>query len=213
MKNYNYLLNQKQNMLTATKIVKVLGKRKSNQYSTMIECKCECGNTTLLFPYLFENKKVISCGCLRHISHRTIHNLSKENLYHIWEGIRLRCNSPKREKYKIYGARGIKICDEWENDYLSFREWALNNGYAPNLSIDRIDNNGNYEPSNCRWVDRKTQQRNRRNCIYITYNNKTQCLVEWCEELNLNYKTINNRILNGWDKIKAITTPIKHKTN
>ncbi|MBR3208860.1 MAG: hypothetical protein IKF82_01185 [Bacilli bacterium] len=125
--------------------------------------------------------------------------------------MKLRCFSPKNSKYYLYGARGITVCDEWKNDYLSFRKWAYSNGYAPNLSIDRINNDGNYEPSNCRWVSRKIQQRNRRNCIYITYNNKTQCLADWCDELNLGYKTICNRISNGWEPVKAITTPIKHK--
>ena len=211
-KDYSYLIGKKQNMLTANKIIKILGKRKPNQYSTMIECVCECGNLTQLFPYQFEKGSILSCGCLKHKTpYNATHKMSKENLYHIWETMRLRCASPKNSKYYAYGKRGIKVCDEWFNDFLSFKEWSLKNGYAPNLSIDRIDNNGNYEPTNCRWVSRKTQQRNRRNCVYITYDGKTQCLIEWCEQLNLSYKTINNRISNGWDPIKAITTPIKHK--
>ena len=94
---------------------------------------------------------------------------------------------------------------------MSFYNWANENGYQKGLSIDRIDNNGNYSPENCRWATIKEQQRNTRRNIYITYKNETKTLVEWCEILNLPYKTINSRINKGWDKIKSITTPIKHR--
>ena len=211
--NLNYLIGKKINMLEAVDIERVFEKKKKNQYTTMIRCKCECGNTTLLFPYQFINGLIKSCGCIKtRTPYNATHKLSKTNLYHIWETMRLRCNSSKNKKYYSYGARGIKVCDEWNNNFLAFREWSLNNGYSKGLSLDRIDNNGNYESTNCRWTTRKCQQRNRRNTIYITYNNETKSLSEWCEILNLNYKTISNRIYSGWDKIKALTTPIKNRS-
>lgn len=215
IEKYNYLIGQKHNLLTAIAIEQFYGKRKPNQWCTMIKCKCDCGNITYLLPSFFINGSIKSCGCLIHQTpYNATHKLSKENLYHIWETMRLRCNSPKNKKYYMYGARGIKVCDEWQNNYLKFREWALNNGYAPNLSIDRIDNSKGYSPDNCRWATRKQQQRNTRSNVAITYQGKTQILIEWCEELNLPYKPIQNRIREGWSPERAFNTPIqKHSIN
>ena len=210
IRHYEYLLGKKSNMLTAINIVNIKGKRKQNVNCTMIECRCDCGNLTKIYPYQFEDNSILSCGCLKHRTpYNATHKLSKEKLYHICETIRLKCTSSKSHKYYLYGARGISMCQEWFNDFLAFREWSLSHGYKEGLTIDRIDNDGNYEPSNCRWVDRKTQQRNRRTCKYITYNGETKCLAEWCEELNLVYKTINNRLNKGWSVERAFTTPVK----
>lgn len=213
IKDFSYLIGQKQNLLTVIGLKKFCGKKKANVYSTMLECKCDCGNITYIYPYFFINNEIKSCGCIKHNTpYNATHKLSRTNLYHIWETMRLRCNSPKNHKYYMYGARGIKVCDEWNNDYLKFREWALNNGYSKGLSLDRIDNNSNYSPDNCRWTTRKQQQRNTRRNVYITYNGKTQVLIEWCEELNLPYKVIRERIHKGLSPEIAFTTPIKHRS-
>ena len=149
-------------------------------------CKCSCGGATSLFPYQFISGEIKSCGCIKHNApHNATHKLSKTKLYHIWETMRLRCHNPSNKKYYMYGARGITVCDEWINDFLSFQSWSYSSGYADGLSIDRIDNSAGYSPSNCRWVDRKTQQRNTRRNIYIEYNGETRALIEWCEILNL----------------------------
>lgn len=122
------------------------------------------------------------------------HGMSKTRMYKIWECMKYRCSNPNRPEYSHYGGRGIIVCDEWANDFLTFYNWSINNGYNESLTIDRIDVNGDYEPNNCRWVDMKTQANNTTRCIYITYRDKTQTLTQWCEELNLPYDTIRTRL-------------------
>lgn len=129
----------------------------------------------------------------------------------IYSNMKSRCYNPKTNRYYIYGARGIQVCEEWLKNYKSFETWALANGYQDNLTIDRINNNGNYEPSNCRWVDYQTQQKNKNNNRLITINGTTKIITEWCEFYNIPYYIVNNRINKyNWDIEKAFTTPIKN---
>lgn len=123
-------------------------------------------------------------------SHRT-HGFSSDypNLYNMWQTMKNRCENPKREKYKDYGARVIKVCEEWQ-DAKVFCEWALEHGYKDGMQIDRIDVNGNYEPSNCRWVTPKENSRNRRNTVFLTINGETKSVAEWCETINISPNTI-----------------------
>ena len=119
------------------------------------------------------------------------------HLYNRWVGIKYRCNCPTATNYKYYGGRGIKVCDEWNNSFVPFCKWALENGYREDLTIDRIDHDGNYEPNNCRWVDCVAQANNtRRNCG-VTYNGECHTLAEWCRILDLNYGTVSNRYCKG----------------
>ena len=115
-------------------------------------------------------------------------------LYKTWRDIKERCGNPN---IKNYGGRGIKVCPEWENDFLVFREWALNNGYSDDLTIDRIDVNGNYEPSNCRWATNKAQANNRRSNILITYNGETHTISEWSDITGIKYWKIIQRHRRG----------------
>ena len=122
----------------------------------------------------------------------------KDRIYSIWCGIKARCYTKTNIGYKNYGAKGVKMCDEWKNDYLAFRRWALANGYSDELTIDRIDPCGNYEPSNCRWADMSTQAKNKRWSIYLTLDGETKHLCEWAEELNIPLGTLYARHYKGW---------------
>ena len=134
---------------------------------------------------------------------------ARKRLYNIWRNIYKRCFNSNIPTYQRYGARGITMCDEWKNSFQNFYDWAVNNGYQENLTIDRIDNNGNYEPSNCRWITVKEQNNNRNNSIIITKDNETKTLAQWCEDLNLPYSVIYARITTlKWDLVKALTTNV-----
>lgn len=134
----------------------------------------------------------------------------------IFNHMKTRCYNPKHNRYKDYGAKGITVCDEWNNSefahkecratkgFLAFKKWALSNGYADNLTLYRIDNNKGYSPENCRWVSTVEQANNRRNTLFITYKGKTQSLADWCRELNLNYYTMYTRLhISKWSVEKA----------
>jgi hypothetical protein len=133
-------------------------------------------------------------------------------LYRIWANMLNRCSKPSATCYNDYGGRGIRVCDEWKN-YILFRKWALSSGYADNLTIDRMNNDGNYEPSNCRWATKLEQASNKRNNRNITFNGTTQTLTQWANEYNINKYTLLSRIDKlGWSIGKAFTTPVKKQT-
>jgi hypothetical protein len=173
-------------------------------------CSCECGNKTVVRRAHLLSGNIKSCGCfLKSPDRKRIitHGLWKENkrLCKIWDCMKDRCYNPTRKAYKNYGGRGIIVCDEWKNSFLSFIEWAKNNGYRSDLTIDRIDVNGNYEPSNCRWATMKEQCRNKRNTRHITYNGETHTVPEWNEIRG--DRLIERRLEKGWSIKDAFEVP------
>lgn len=137
-------------------------------------------------------------------------------LWTVWRSMRDRCQNKQHTSYQQYGGRGIKVCKEWSDHFQAFAQWACENGYNENAqymrcTLDRIDNNGNYEPSNCRWVDMKVQSNNRRTNIRITFNGETRTLTQWAETLNIPMHTLYGRLKNGWDVEKMLTTPVRRR--
>ena len=182
---------------------------KSHKKNVKWLCLCDCGNLVEVFQSNLAGSKTKSCGCLNKevlIDRLLIHGKSCTRLYHIWQHIVQRCTNKNAPNYKDYGARGITVCKEWLNDKTKFFKWAIDNNYRDDLTIDRIDVNGDYEPSNCKWSTKKQQARNRRTNKMIVYNGETHCLSEWCEILGLNYNKVKRRLQRGWSTKKAFTT-------
>lgn len=205
-------VGQRYGLLTVTRSA---GKSKNSV--RLWECKCDCGNVVTVLATNLISGTSKSCGCLKRdltIQRSTKHGLAVDGngkapkLYRIWVNMRRRCLNEKAVDYKHYGGRGICICPEWD-DYGAFYQWAYANGYKEGLTIERKDNNGNYEPSNCRWATRKEQARNTRNCHRVTFNGETKTLVEWAESLGIPYTALRMRLHHGWSIEKALTTPVK----
>lgn len=176
-------------------------------------CKCDCGNMSVVRKYDLVHLKNKSCGCYikkRAKELHTTHNKTNTILYPIWSSMKQRCFNSNSKAYCNYGGRGITICDEWlgENGFSNFENWAYQNGYEKGLSIDRIDNNGNYEPNNCRWSTREEQQNNRRGVHKFSYNGETHSPAEWSRITGISDTTIKNRVLKqGMSVEQALTKP------
>ena len=169
------------------------------------KCKCDCGKEIMVDVYHLLDGHTKSCGCTRKNNFKalTTHNKSSSRIYIIYQQIKGRCYRPSQQQYNDYGGRGIKMGDEWadRHGFKNFYNWAINNGYSDDLTIDRIDTDKNYSPDNCRWVSRKAQNRNKRNNLYITYNGETHLLCEWCEILGISWGKIRYRYYHNKDLI------------
>lgn len=167
--------------------------------SIIWKCQCTCGNIAYKSSkeLLRKDRKVVSCGCKLY-QNKTTHGCARRDkslrprLYRIWCGMRWRCN-PKNHSGCSYVNKHIQICDEW-NSFSRFYEWAMANGYQEDLTIDRIDYNGNYEPTNCRWADYTTQGNNKCNNHYISYQGETHTMKEWSTITGINYSTLRSRV-------------------
>ncbi|MDD2495407.1 MAG: hypothetical protein PHX40_04500 [Bacilli bacterium] len=169
---------------------------------TYFLCQCECNSEPkYVESYNLKSGHTQSCGCLRYENKTITHGLTNTRLYRIYHLMKKRCyKKENNDDYKNYGGRGITICDEWlnkENGFINFYNWAMVNGYQENLTIDRKDNDGNYEPDNCRWVTIKTQSNNRRSNNLITIDGVTKNITQWAEEYDLCYSTIKSRLNRG----------------
>lgn len=188
--NINDISGKKFGMLTITGIVGIA------KWGTKISALCDCGNTTELYYNNIQSGHTKSCGCLQKET-RTAqkkHGLSSHPLFRVWAGILARCYNPNRKSYKFYGAKGITVCDQWKNDFKSFYDWAIANGYQKGLEIDRINFLSGYSPENCRWATRKEQQRNTSTNTFYEFNGESKTLAEWCEILDLDYKLTHQRM-------------------
>ena len=132
-------------------------------------------------------------------------------VYKAWKRMLNRCYDPNNASYKYYSGR-IEVCTEWRYSFENFLRWSLGNGWQKNLSLDRIDNDGNYEPSNCRWVTMKQQGRNRRTCIYLTHNGVTKTMMEWCEIFNVPYHIPSNRFRRGCTDFDKLFSKIDYRS-
>lgn len=182
--------------------------------SVIWRCECECGAIKEYPITWLLRGKVVSCGCRKAenlwAKNKPVHGKSGTPIYGVYRAMLNRCYYVKDVAYKNYGGRGIAVCDEWKKSFVNFYGWAIANGYSKELTIDRIDNNGNYEPSNCRWVTYKEQANNTRKNRFIEYNGTTLTLSQWSEKTGISQSAIERRInLRHWTIEKALTTPMR----
>jgi len=173
--------------------------------------RCDCGKEKVVSGAKLTSGRTTSCGCYAkeslykaNVTHGDAFVGRVKRLYKIWLNMKARTSNPKTRSYPLYGGRGIKVCGEWWNRYESFRDWAKSTGYNDSLSIDRIDNDGNYEPSNCRWASNKEQCRNRRSNRLLTIGGETQTMIEWSIKRGINYKKVHSRLKAGWAPERAL---------
>lgn len=173
------------------------------------KCKCSCGNDKYVQYYHLLSGHTKSCGCLKNK-----HSITNKRIFSIWSNMIDRCKNPNRKDSNCYFEKGIRVCKEW-GKYESFESWALQNGYSDNLTIDRINSDGNYEPANCRWITIQEQQRNKCTNAMFTHNGVTKCLTDWADELGINRGTLESRINKlGYSFDEAISKPCgSQKTN
>lgn len=173
-------------------------------------CECTCGGEVFVRADHLKDGHVQSCGCLSAEKTKerfTAHGQSGSRLHRIWVGMKQRCTNTNRASYENYGGRGIRVCDEWANDFAAFLDWAAKTGYKDDLSIDRIDFDGNYCPENCRWATMYDQQRNKANNRIVSTEDGEVVLSDYCKKQGLPYHMVLKRVLRGWDTQKAIETP------
>ena len=164
--------------------------------------RCDCGNEKVAQVSNVKSGNIKSCGCLLK-EVKTTHGMYLSREYKTWQLMKARCLNKKNSDYKKWGGRGIKICDRW----LKFKNFYKDMGKKPKgKSLDRIDNNGNYEPDNCRWATREEQANNKRNNHLLAFKNKTITLAQWSRETGIKYDTLKRRIYSGWSIERALTT-------
>ena len=179
------LLNKRFGKLVA---VEKVGKDKARNILWLY--KCDCGNEIIVRSCELNRGHTKSCGCFQKEmaskSNKT-HGESHFKLHQVWADMRARCKRKSHHAYKWYGQKGVLVCKEWDNDYLSFKNWALKNGYKEGLTIDRIDSNGNSEPPNCRWATRKEQSNNTSSCVYFDFMGERLNITQFCQKYKVSY--------------------------
>lgn len=175
------------------------------------DCRCECGKEAVVKTALLRNGGVRSCGCLmrdtareRHLQHGHNRSDARTGEYGSWAGAKTRCTNPNHPAFHNYGGRGISMCDRWLNSFELFLQ-DMGPKPTPQHSIDRINNDGNYEPGNCRWATSVEQGRNNRRTRMVELNGETRCIIEWCEILGTPQHRVRSRLKRGWTEIDALT--------
>lgn len=177
-----------------------------------VRCKCTCGNYTVVNYRSLLIGCTASCGCLKRSRAKNAIYQHYTALWNIWYGMKRRCYCENAPEYHNYGEKGISVCDEWRNDFMAFYDWSIKNGYEGTrngnkdfVTIDRIDVNGNYEPSNCRWATPKQQALNKRNNCYVNLNGERVTIKEAADTLKIDYMRLYNALYrNGYDMQKAL---------
>lgn len=205
-------------MLTVMKQVGFTERNKHGLRYALWLCKCDCGNQRILNTgTLTRTTYNHSCGCLgeKHLkeitNQRIMHGMTGTRLMGCYKGMMSRCYRNKDVHYRAYGGRGITVCDEWKNNKKSFFEWALTHGYRDDLTIERIDVNGNYEPSNCTWIPKSEQYENKRQNIMIERNGERHSAARWSRLTGISANTIRWRYKKGWPVEKILPLPAPYQ--
>lgn len=205
LSKYEKFIGEKKNKLT---VIGVEYLSEDHKRASFV-CMCDCWNVKKVLPHDFKRGGTKSCGVCRTNAKIVDGRSSKyPDIYRVWLGILYRCENEKSREFHCYGGRGIKVCEEWK-DYLNFERWVLENGgIRDGYSIDRIDNDGDYSPNNCRFATAKEQARNRSKNVIIEYDGKKMCLKDWATQLNIYYPTLVKRYNRGWSIERMLTTPV-----
>lgn len=208
MGNYIDIVGNRYGKLTVIKRVE-----NSKHGDTRFLCCCDCGNKKVVSSKELRNGRVQSCGCLKKnksVTWRTTHGLTDSRIHHIWSAMKQRCYNENNSAYNRYGGRGITVCDEWKNDFVAFYNWATSAGYNDNLTIDRVDPNGNYCPENCRWISQSAQCVNKANTLRLEYKGESHTINEWAKILGMSPVTIRSRYyVRHWPVEEILSRPVK----
>lgn len=200
----NEMIGKKFNMLTVMEQCE--SRSKGKRYWL---CKCDCGNTAVVNTSNLCSGQVKSCGCIANRPNNTSHGMSKTVIYQRWISMRARCKNEKTNSFKNYGGKGIKVCTEWEESFEIFMKWSMENGFQEDLTLDRIDPNGNYCPENCRWISIKEQENNRTDNVRYQYKGRELTIPQLSEIYGINKQTLFWRVRKkGMSIAEAIETPI-----
>jgi hypothetical protein len=180
---------------------------KSVKRHTYYKCVCDCGTIKTVRADMLRNGVSKSCGCFKkeqQSQRAKVHGLYQHPLNKRWITMNQRCTNPNVNRYERYGGRGLKVCDEWKNDFLAFYNWSMENGYSSKMTLDRINNDGDYCPENCRYISNKEQQFNKSTNHYVEIEGVSKTIYEWCEEYGVNRNLFNWRLRYGWTGKKLL---------
>ena len=210
MPRFRNLAGQRFGRLRVTAFEGRIARPGDSQHRSYWRCRCECGKDVVVSGPSLTRGLTRSCGCFRNevtnARNRAAakHGGSKTALFQVWGTMIGRCENPGATGYKLYGGRGIRVCARWRKDFAAFRD-DMGPRPTPQHTLDRIDNDGNYTPSNCRWATWATQTRNRRSTVLLSFAGKTQCVTDWAKELGVPRMRLYDRLRNGWSVERTLT--------